>query len=477
MSENNDEDEEIYRVKFKKSNPDKIFPNEDEKIYKVEVSKQLKDKPKTLPDKDEEIYTVRTSSNFSSSNAHSPNETIYRIPIRAAPQPKRKIIVKKSYELINKGINIIQKPQSFVIDKHSKEELEESATPYGTVGQHIEEIVKILEFKLYKTAWDPSDNIFINEVYDSLLLELKNNPNNNFFSNYGNLVSRDKELLKKIIKATPYVLKDFMIRPNQILNLIYKTQNYAIASEPFKKAIKFFPIYEAIINYDKGTYIERIKTCIDKFVDKINEIRPFSFDITEIKGQTLELYKNILENIQSINNRSAVEILHKNPFNPSVRQISGALIYIIFLKNKKKIYVDKLKEYLGVPNISKAKENIYNVIKNNPNFDLTLQPRTKYIDFKDYRIELSGYIKQYSSHLSLVTDGKITISESDQDQILRLFDDEVSDVNFVFFYDSFKDNLPKSPKHIATVLCHIYITFYRDLNIPKDTFRDLISTS
>lgn len=482
MSENNEEEEEIYRVKYKKFSPDKVFPNDDEKTYKVgyEDSKQLKSKTKILLNKDEEIYTVPypASSNFSSSNAHTPDETIYRIPIRATPQPNGRIIVhsiKKSYELINKDTDIIQKPQSFVINKYSKEELKESTAPYSTVGQHIEEIVKILEFKFYKTYWEPSDSKSINEVYDSLLLELKKNPKYKTFSNYSRLVSRDKELLKKIIKATPYVLKDFMIRPHKILNLIHKTQNYAVASVPFKEAIKFFSIYRKIINYDKDTYIERIKICIDKFVNKINEIKPFSFDTTKIEDQAFELYKNILENIQSINNKSAVEIFHKNPFNPSVKQISGALIYIIFLKNKKKIYVDKLKEYLGVPNISKAKEVIYKVIKNNPNFDLSLHPRKKHIDFNDYRIELRRYIKQYSTHLSLITNDKIAISVSDQDQIINLFDDKVSNSNFAFFYDSFNNNLPKSPKHIASVLCHIYITFYRDLNISKDDFRDLLN--
>ena len=342
MSENNEE-EEIYRIKYKKSSSEKVLPNDDEKTYNVEykASKQLKRNLKNLPDNNKKITTVPYchSSNFSSSNAHTPDETIYRIPIRAAPQPNRRFIVdliKKSYELINKDIDIIQKPQIFVTAKQSKEELEEATAPYGTVGEYIKEVVKILEFKFYKTSWEPSDNKSINKIYDSLLLELKNNPRYKTFSHYDSLVSRDKELLKKIIKATPYVLKDFMIRPYKILNLIYKTQNYDVASEPFKEAIKFFSIYRKIINYDKDTYIARIKICIDKFVNKINEINPFSFDTTKIKDQSLELYKSILENIQSSNNESVVEIVHKNPFNLSVRQISGALIYIIFLKNNKK---------------------------------------------------------------------------------------------------------------------------------------------
>ena len=116
MSENNEEEEEIFRVKYKKFSPDKVFPNDDEKTYKVgyEDSKQLKSKTKILIDKDEEIYTVPypTSSKFSSSNAYTPDENIYRIPIRATPQPNGRIIVhsiKKSYELINKDTDVIQK--------------------------------------------------------------------------------------------------------------------------------------------------------------------------------------------------------------------------------------------------------------------------------------------------------------------------------------------------------------------------------
>ncbi len=170
MSKNNneDDDDKIYRVKFKKSSYSEDSSNNDDARFRVKykASQQPKVKPEVLPDVDDEIYTFGFQPPFHSlhPNIHIPGEKKYKIPIRATPQPiikksfrplevKIKIPIKseeslsfddmesefdddyikdrkkqefeeKSEELINKGTDEIQKTQSYVTNKQTKEEQE-----------------------------------------------------------------------------------------------------------------------------------------------------------------------------------------------------------------------------------------------------------------------------------------------------------------------------------------------------------------